>query len=480
MNGRVSTLTLIHTNDIHSHFDAASRIATFVDEVRRSVGEDNVLLLDCGDFLDRVSVETEGSGGVANVALLERFGYDAVLIGNNEGLSYTIGELDTLFSEFPIPVVCANMVQRDNGEPPTWMTPCWTTVKSGMRIGIIGLTAAFDVYYRLLGWEALEPISVARTYVSRIRQNVDVVIVLSHLGLAYDKQLAEQVDGIDLILGGHTHHLLSSPIIVGSTTIGAAGKFGQHVGRLEIKLEAGENRVRITGGCMPTDELRRDAGVDRLIADYRVEALAAMNRPVASLVGPLPLHPYEESPLATLLASAVRRVTGTEIGLVNAGQLLGGLDAGEVTELTIHELCPSPINPCAIKLSGRQLVHALEESLLPEYYELEFRGFGFRGRVLGTLCTDGLELLIDESKPAYDRIVEARVGGEPLQADRIYDVGTLDMFTFGVGYVGLKEGTDVRYLLPDYIRHTLAAALNDESMVRDCFRPRRSYRQMTR
>ncbi len=477
MNGRDVTLTLIHTNDIHSHFEAASRIATYVEEVRRSVGADNVLLLDCGDFLDRVSVETEGSGGAANVALLQRFGYDAVLIGNNEGLSYTIEELDTLYADSAIPVVCANMVRLSSGEPPAWMMPTWTTVKSGMRIGIVGLTAAFDVYYRLLGWEALEPISVARTQVSRIRSNVDVVIVLSHLGLKYDKRLAEEVEGIDLILGGHTHHLLASPLTVGNTTISAAGKFGQHVGRLELTLAEGGNRVSITGGCLPTDEMKRDDGVDRLIDDYRGEAYATLNRPVATLIEPLPLDPYEESPLATLLASSVRRVTGTEIGLVNAGQLLGGLPAGEVTELTIHELCPSPINPCAIKLSGRQLIDALEESLLPEYYELEFRGFGFRGKVLGTLCTDGLELLIDETKPAYHRIVEARVGGEPLQADRVYDVGTLDMFTFGVGYVGLKEGADVRYLLPDYIRHTLADALNDESMVRDCFRPRRSYRQ---
>ncbi len=476
MNGRDVTLTLIHTNDIHSHFDAASRIATYVEEVRRSVGADNVLLLDCGDFLDRVSVETEGSGGAANVALLQRFGYDAVLIGNNEGLSYTIEELETLYADSAFPVVCANMVRLSSGEPPAWMTPTWTTVKSGMRIGIVGLTAAFDVYYRLLGWEALEPISVARAQVGRIRSNVDVVIVLSHLGLKYDKRLAEEVEGIDLILGGHTHHLLASPLTVGNTTISAAGKFGQHVGRLELTLAEGDNRVSITGGCLPTDEMKRDDGVDRLIDEYRGEAYGTLNRPVATLIDPLPHNPYEESPLATLLASSVRRVTGTEIGLVNAGQLLGGLPAGEVTELTIHELCPSPINPCAIKLSGRQLIHALEESLLPEYYELEFRGFGFRGKVLGTLCTDGLELLIDETKPAYHRIVEARVGGEPLQADRAYDVGTLDMFTFGVGYVGLKEGADVRYLLPDYIRHTLADALNDESMVRDCFRPRRSYR----
>lgn len=475
MNGRGITLTLLHTNDIHSHFTAASRIASYVDEVRRSKGEDNVLLLDSGDFLDRVSVETEGSRGVANLRLLEQIGYNAVLIGNNEGLSYTLEQLDDLFADFTIPVVCSNMIHRKNGRPPSWMTPAWTTEKAGMRIGIIGLTAAFEDYYRLLGWEAFEPVSIAREHVGKLRPNVDVLIVLSHLGLKYDQLLAAQVDGIDLILGGHTHHLLASPITVGNTTVCAAGKFGQHVGRLELTLGEGEERVRITGGCLSTDAFDRNADVDRLIAGYRAEACATMNRPIAWLKEPLPFRPYEESPLATLLAKAVRRATGTRIGLVNAGQLLDGLPEGEVTELTIHALCPSPINPCAIKLRGQQLIRALEESLMPEFYELEFRGFGFRGKVLGTLCTDGIELLIDESKPAYGRIARAWVDGEPLQADRIYDVGTLDMFTFGVGYVGLKEGTDVRYFLPEFIRHTLADALNDEASVGDCVSPRRRY-----
>lgn len=474
MNGRDITLTLLHTNDIHSHFDAASRIAAYVGEVRRSVGKDRLLLFDCGDFLDRVSVETEGSQGIANLELLKHIGYDAMVIGNNEGLSYTREQLDSMLADFSIPIVCANMIGRQERQPPSWMSTSWKTTKSGIRVGVIGFTAAFNEYYGLLGWDALEPISIAQEQVNRLRQDVDVLIVLSHLGLKYDERLAAQVNGIDLILGGHTHHLLESPIKIGDTTIAAAGKFGQHVGHLELTFpNGGSDRVRITGGSLSTSGMERDRVADRLIAAYYEDACARMNRQVAWLAEPLPLIPSEESPLATLLASAVRRVTGTQIGLVNAGQLLDGLPAGEVTELKLHALCPSPINPCAVKLSGRQIVRALEEGLLPEFYELQFRGFGFRGRTLGTLCTDGLELLIDESKPAYNRIVGAWVGDEPLQEEQVYDVGTLDMFTFGVGYLGLKEGTDVRYFLPDYIRHTLAAALNDVGLVGDCARPRR-------
>ncbi|MFD0672975.1 bifunctional metallophosphatase/5'-nucleotidase [Cohnella sp. GCM10027633] len=475
MRARETTLTLLHTNDIHSHFEAASRIAAYVDGVRSSVGEDRLLLLDCGDFLDRFSLETEGTDGFVNRGLLERIGYDAVLIGNNEGLTYTTGQLAALYADFRIPVVCANMILKETGTPPAWMQPTWTTVKAGVRIGVVGLTAAYHDYYRLLGWESLDPISVARFRVTELRPNVDVLIVLSHLGLKYDERLAAEIEGIDLILGGHTHHLLETPAQVGATAICAAGKYGQYIGHLELTVGLDDGRVSVAGGSLPTDDYPSDPIAERIVADHRAAARERMNRSIANLSEPLPHHPFEESPLATLLACAVRRATGAQLSLVNAGQLLDGLPAGPVTAETIHALCPSPVNPCTIKLSGRQIVRTLEESLLPDYYGLEIRGFGFRGKVLGTLCMDGIEATIDEGRPPYQRVVSASIDGEPLREDRTYVVGTLDMFTFGVGYLGLKEGTDVRYYLPDFIRDALSLALNDEALVRDCRRPRRRF-----
>lgn len=480
MSDRDVKLTLLHTNDIHSHFEEASRVAGYVADVRRRVGDERLLLLDCGDFLDRVALETEGTQGLVNRALLERMRYDAVLIGNNEGLTLTVEQLDELYRDFPIPVVCANMLLQATGQPPAWMTPTWTTVKAGVRIGVIGLTAVFNDYYRLLGWEALDPIAVARAHAERLRPDVDVLIVLSHLGLRADEQLAAQVAGIDLVLGGHTHHLLESPLRVGETAIGAAGKFGQYVGHLELTVRRADERgganarLEVSGGSLSTDGFARDEETDRIVAAYGERAIAFMDRPVARLAAPLTAEPYGESPLPTLLAEAVRRETGAEIGLVNAGQLLGGLPAGDVTARTIHALCPSPINPCLIKLTGKQLLRTLEQSLLPEFYEMEIRGFGFRGKVLGTLCVDGMALAIDDTRPPYERIVSATVGGEPLRPERVYEIGTLDMFTFGVGYLTLKEGTDVRYFLPDFIRDVLASALRDERLVADCARPRRT------
>jgi 5'-nucleotidase len=467
------TLTLIHTNDIHSHLEEASQIAGYISSVRACHAEDELVLLDCGDFLDRVRLETEGTDGAVNRAILESIGYDAVALGNNEGLSYSPNELSILFHEMSIPIVCANMTLIETGQCPSWMVPTLTIVRSGIRIGLIGLTAPFYDYYRLLGWDAHDPIDTVRTQVERLRPEVDVVILLSHLGLRQDERIASTVEGVDLILGGHTHHLLEAPLVVGRTTICAAGKFGHYIGHLELTFDRAQKQlIHITGGSKSTLDFPRYPNVDTLVAEYGLQAKRRMSRRIANLVEPLEWMPDTESPLGTLLAYAVRRKTEAEISIINAGQLLQGLQAGWVTEEMIHAICPSPINLCVMKLSGSQIIRIIEESLLPEFYELEIRGFGFRGRVLGTLCVDGLELLIDASAAPYERIVEARINGGLLEEDRVYSVGTLDMFTFGVGYLGLKEGWDVHYFLPEFIREVLSQALNEEEWIKECKTPR--------
>ncbi|WP_245809753.1 bifunctional metallophosphatase/5'-nucleotidase [Cohnella massiliensis] len=469
---RDAKVTLIHTNDLHSHLEEAARIASYIKEIRGRIEPDRLLLIDCGDYLDRVRPETEGTNGAVNRALLERLGYDAVTLGNNEGITWTREQLDGMFDSAPFPVVCANLKWAETGSEPSWMIPFMLAEKDGLKIGLLGLTAAFNDYYRLLGWEADDPIETAARLVPELRKRADVVVVISHLGLWMDERLAAAVDGIDLILGSHTHHLLETPLTIGRTTVCAAGKFGFHIGIVQIEKNAATGQIGIRGRCIPTADLPPDSDAEAIVRSFREQADAAMNGVVAHLARPLPSDPARENPLGTLLAAALRKSTGAEIGLTNAGQLLEGLSAGAVTKGDIHRICPSPINPCLIMLRGDALRRALEESLLPEFIDLRFQGFGFRGKQLGTLCFDGMEVYADETRPPYERVGEVLVGGIPLEDGREYAVGTLDMFTFGVGYKGLKEGRVVRYFLPEFIRDLLSDALNDADALADCNAPR--------
>ncbi|WP_442954345.1 5'-nucleotidase C-terminal domain-containing protein [Paenibacillus sp. MMS18-CY102] len=173
----------------------------------------------------------------------------------------------------------------------------------------------------------------------------------------------------------------------------------------------------------------------------------------------------QESLLPNLLAAGIRRWTDTEIGIVNSGQLLAGLAVGDVTAGELHAICPSPINPCRMRLQGVHIKAALEQSLTHEFIEKAIRGFGFRGVTLGTLAVDGMAIEVEPDRAGEWAIAAIYVGDQLLVEEREYEVGTLDMFTFGVGYESLKLGSDIQYFLPEFIRDVLAHELQSKDAI---------------
>lgn len=466
-------VVLLHSNDIHSRLEHAAQIASFIKEERRTYGSDRVLAVDCGDHMDRMRVETEGSDGIVNVELLNDAGYEAATLGNNEGLTYSFQTIaDAYVNRANFAVICANMHDAATGELPDWLLPNTVIDKDGLRIGMIGVTAAFTDFYSLLGWQAKDPIETVREQVSELRSHVDVLVVMSHLGLASDRLMAEKLSGIDLILGAHTHHLLEEPIIIGHTTICAAGKFGEYIGRVEIGIDPLTSRPLFRAACIPTAALEENPAASAIISRYRETAKQRLSKVIATLDKPLPTRADQESPFANLLAAGLRRWTDAEISLVNTGQLLGGLALGEVTAGELHALCPSPINPCLMTLAGSEIREALEQALLPEFIHKPIKGYGFRGEVLGTLAIDGMTVTYDSSRPPLSRLISVEVCGDPLADERLYSVGTIDMFSFKAGYESLAKAVQYTYYLPEFLRDVIAVQLQSAEELQDCHRHR--------
>ncbi|GGA52579.1 bifunctional metallophosphatase/5'-nucleotidase [Paenibacillus physcomitrellae] len=472
-------LMILHTNDIHSHFGAMVQLSEMI-ESERQIWRDDLLLLDIGDHMDRAAVETEGTLGQANVDVLNLTGYDAVTIGNNEGLTFTPDMLEQAYAGLQCPVVCCNIRETSTGTAPHWMKEHHIVQKGGFNIGLIGATAAFSEFYRILGWDALEPVEAIREQVEQLRDQVDFIILMSHLGLRMDEQLAEEIQGIDLILGGHSHHLLEQPLYIKNTCLAAAEKYGHYLGRILVKRSP-EGRAAVQeGGVLKVDPLAESRGdraeplnkVAEAIAIHAGHAAEQLKRTVAITERVVPVQYDRESPFANLLAQSVRRFTGSQISIVNSGQLLDALPAGEITEGMLHALCPSPINPCRMKLRGEHILQSLEESLVPETAARQIHGFGFRGKVLGSLCVDGLEVEYDPSGAPFSRISKATIEGVPIVPEIEYDVGTLDMFTFGIGYKALSLGTDKVFILPEFIRDLLRLELQTPGAVEQSFSSR--------
>lgn len=461
-------LVILHTNDIHSRFEQMPKIAEVIRQRKLSRAPDEVLTIDCGDHLDRARMETEGSSGAANIEIMNATEYDFAVLGNNEGLTFTPETLAKLYTGARFTVIGSNMLDKTTGAAPPWMQPCGIVQKGALRIGLIGLTVPFTSFYSLLGWELLPPGETAAMWVNRLRPDVDLIVVISHLGLTNDERLAREVPGIDVILGAHTHHLLEEPVRIGDTYLCAAGKFGQYVGEVELEYDpVGKRLSRVAGRCIAVDSFEGRRDIAGLVEAYRDASRANLSEVVAVLDEPLPIEWGAETTLGNMLAAGLRKWTGAEIGLVNAGQMLQGLSKGSITREHLLRLCPSPVNPCSMLLRGEHIWRALEEALLDEYQQKEIRGFGFRGERLGTLCVDGLQVEYVPSRAAYRKIDRVTVSGQPLDLNKEYAVGTIDMFTFGIGYTSIREGRNIRYFLPEFLRDVLQRELQDAAAIRE-------------
>ncbi|HEY0827942.1 MAG TPA: bifunctional UDP-sugar hydrolase/5'-nucleotidase [Bacilli bacterium] len=465
-------LFILHTNDIHSHFEQMPKIASVMETLKLKHAPHETLTIDCGDHMDRMRIETEGSDGLANIEVMNETGYEAVVLGNNEGLTNTQLILSEMYrNHAKFTVIGSNMFNASTGLRVDWMKPHQIVQKGDLRIGLIGVTMNYGDFYKLLDWDVQEPSAIIAGLVQKLRPEVHILVVISHMGLSFDKRLAEEMDGIDCILGGHTHHLLEEPLRINNTYIFATGKFGQYVGEIEIEYDFHVQDIAyVHGKCIETGTYANSPPIVRIIQEHLDKSKNKLNECAVVLNQSLENNWEQESPLGNLLAAGLRRWTGAEIGIVNAGVLMEGLIAGGITREILLALCPSPINPCRMLLLGEHLKIALEEALLAEFVMKPIKGFGFRGAVLGTLCLDGITVSYDPLGEPYQRITQVLVNGEPLDLEREYLTGTIDMFTFGIGYISLSKGTKIEYFLPEFLRDVLLHQLQDPKAIRECTR----------
>lgn len=457
-------IRLYHTNDLHSHMEEMEKIHTFVERKRNeaSMRGESFLLVDLGDHADRFRMETEGTMGKANRSILGYTGYDVVTLGNNELLTISNVDLAEMYDQVPFSVVSSNVRQMENKQLPNWIQPWAIREIKGTRIAFLGATVSYPLVYDLLGWEVGDPIACIARDVALLRSQVDVIVVLSHLGIFSDRKLASDVPGIDVIIGAHTHHLLEEPERIGSTMIVAAGKYGEYIGEVKIMVDQSKPRF---DACVHLTELEESSvSMSEFIHQLRTEAYHHMAEPIAELEEALTISWHKESTFANLLADELRTWTGVPISLVNSGVLLGSLPAGIVTWGKLHAVCPHPINPVVVEISGKAIREALEQSLQPSYQNQKIRGFGFRGKMLGSLAVSGLQVV---TVPMLEgNCVQAvYIGDELLKDGEMYQLATIDMFTFGSGYVTLKEGKLLKYYVPEFLRDLLKDAIQDSSKI---------------
>lgn len=229
------TVTILHTNDFHNHLSPEQ--ATRLAERRRALG-DNGLLLDAGDAISSGNV-TYKAGGEPILDLMNAAGYDAMTVGNRE-FHFTQAGFCAKVGRARFPVLCANVCARDASTKLPVAPSIKRTVADGVRVTVFGLTVPMITERMLVrkvsAYVFDDPLGTADTIVPELRKGCDLLICLSHAGLARDRELAERRQDIDLIIGGHTHALLEQGEKIGRTMVAQAGWFAKYMGTISVEI----------------------------------------------------------------------------------------------------------------------------------------------------------------------------------------------------------------------------------------------------
>lgn len=444
----VETLTILHTNDLHSHFENWPKIRRFIQarQAAEQAAGHSVLTFDDGDAMDRVHPLTDATAGRANVKLMAAVHYDAVTIGNNEGIGNSHDELLRLYDEATFPVLVANLFEPD-GRRPAFAKP-WLikTTPAGTRVAIVGFTAPYFLTYTPNGWRVKPVAEVFPELLATAGGTYDVLVVLSHLGLPADRYLASHYPAIDVIVGGHTHHLLPQGELAGRTLLTAAGKWGQHVGEITLTLDDHHRVVEKRAKTIATTSLPSVPADDAEIAGYEAKGNALLaQRPVARLPHGYAIAYEQNSPLLQLGLAALAEQGGTRAALLNAGLFLGDLPAGVITQKDLHQLLPHPMHLMRITLNGLELWRLVMEIEKNRRFLRRFQlvGMSFRGKIFGEMGLLGLAATPARTVTYF---------GEPLVPERQYTITGLDHYLFIPFFPTIEIMGDNQLLFPDQLR----------------------------
>ncbi|MBO8156773.1 MAG: bifunctional metallophosphatase/5'-nucleotidase [Bacillaceae bacterium] len=450
------------SSDLHSHFENWPKMIHFFRqkiEHHQKRGE-TWFLLDNGDHMDRFHPITEAFLGQANVEMLNEAGYDCVTMGNNEGITLPKENLYHLYDQAHFQFVCANVSPIKHGAP-QWLKPYTIlTTKEGTRIGIIGLTAPFRLFYRQVGWDVTSPYEALDHYLDELKKQSDIVLLLSHLGINDDEEIARRYDALDVIIGGHTHHLFKNGEMVNGTLLAAAGKFGMYAGQIIIAWDQEKKKIEkkeayaydLTGEA-------EDKQAQQMVQIFHKKAEQKLKKPITNLNEPYESDWFKETMLMKRLVEELRNWTAADCAMLNAGVLLEGLDKGVVTSGDLHRICPHPMNPCKVRIKGEQIVEVIRMVHTPRFMEYPLKGFGFRGEVIGKMVFSNLDVHLRTDQDGSEHIDQVFIGGKEIEMEKTYELATADTFTFGRLLPEIASAREKKYFMPEFLRDLLAEAV---------------------
>ena len=382
------------------------------------------LVLDAGDTWHGAGMSVF-DGGATMVKIMNTIGYDAMAPGNWEFI-YKKDHLLDLIDMANFPVIAYNVADPEWDEP---AFPQYVIEEvGGLRVAIIGLAYPWTALTSsILGsageWKFGLREEEARDLIARIREeeNPDLVVVASHGGYGLDQKFARRVDGIDVLLSGHTHDEIYDPVVWNDTIVYQGGAHGKFVTRLDVQVKD----KKVVGYSydlvmVRPSEVEPHPEVQRLIDEAYRPHEERLNEVVGMNFALIFRRDFWQSPMGSLLTDALRATTGAEIAFFPAWRYGATLMPGPITVEDVYNLVPTDGRIITYAMSGKSL-RRLMENILDGVVDADAYA-----RVGGDMIQfSGMELVYDLYNADGERVVELLVGGQPIEPERLYSIASV-------------------------------------------------------
>jgi 5'-nucleotidase len=436
-DAETTKITIIHTNDTHARLVGTGTEIGFA-KIATLIKEANTLVLDAGDTLHGMPL-VNISKGINSLRVLEEAGYDYMTLGNHD-FNYGYERLLELKDMSTIEMISANVLK--DGKP--LFTPYVIKEIAGVKIGIFGLTTPETAYKtspaNVEGITFADSVETSKKMVEELDDQTDIIIALAHVGLdessvITSKAIAENVEGIDIIIDGHSHTRLETGMLVNDVLIAQTGNYGQSLGYINIEVKDGEV-VSKTAELLPaadTADVTPDADVEKKLEEIKAENEAEFSKVVAKtdvyLDGVRENVRTKETNLGNLSADAARTATGADIAFVNGGGIREDIPIGDITKGKVAAIFPFGNIIQVKKITGEDLLAMLEVSVK-----------GYPAANGAFLQVSGITFAFDPAKEEGAKVSDVIVGEKPLDLAAEYSVAVNDFMAIGGdGYDMLKE-----------------------------------------
>lgn len=420
-------IRILHVNDFHG-FAAAYKpygseeeqgglacLAARVEELR---AEKPTLLVAAGDMIQGNNWANLFQGK-SSVEAMNVMKFDAMVVGNHE-FDFGQAVLKKRIDDANFPFLGANVAGLSQ------LKPYIIKNLDGLSIAVIGVvtldTPTTTHPKNVSGLQFSSPADTVEKYVHELRGKNDIIIVLSHIGFRADMDLAKKVEGIDVIVGGHSHTKVSKPAVVGKTYILQAFEHGKVLGVLDLTVKNG-SIIRANGRLEPISPSgKENQTVESIVAKYQQKVDSFMNDTVGESLVDLDGSNVrlQETNLGNLITDILRKTAGADAAIINGGTIRTSIKKGRIKVSDVYAVVPFDNYIVAIKLTGKQIRETLEHGV-----SAMDEGAGRFPQISGIAFT------YNRHAQAGHRVKDVFIGGHPLAADKEYTVATNDFLAAG-------------------------------------------------